>query len=139
MDMYDRQGQPIHSMEEWVALLTPENKRVAQTTVGQVWVSTVWLGVDHGFGGGPPIIFETMAFVRGVSYADLLCYRYATEAEALAGHQVAVEYVSDGRRRHGWVKHARDQRRHDQKLALQDLAGPFARLLLRRRVGPVTA
>lgn len=127
---YDRQGRPV-SLDEWIALRKSENRRVAGTAVGQVWVSTVWLGLDHGFGGGgAPLIFETMAFVKGCR-SEVLCYRYATEADALIGHEVAVDYASDGRRRHGWVKHARDQRRHDRKLALQDLDSPYARLLLR--------
>ena len=29
---------------------------------GLCWVSTVFLGLDHNFFGGPPLLFETMAF-----------------------------------------------------------------------------
>ena len=34
--------------------------RVARDWVGTVEVSTVWLGIDHGFVAGVPLIFETM-------------------------------------------------------------------------------
>jgi hypothetical protein len=89
---YDRQGNVI-SMERWSELHVDESYlRVAQDTIGPYWISTVWLGLDHGFmRGGPPIIFETMVFandeVRGD--APLLEFdmdRYATEEEAKAGH-----------------------------------------------------
>ena len=54
------------------------------------WVSTVWLGIDHGWGDGPPQIFETMVFEVKDDVAqmghDEQCERYATEKEALVGH-----------------------------------------------------
>lgn len=42
--------------------------RVARTYLTpdmKVWVSTVFLGIDHAFGSGPPLLFETMAFWLG--------------------------------------------------------------------------
>ena len=48
-------------------------------------VSTVWLGLDHGFGEGAPVIFETMD-IPGQSIQQ----RYTTEEEARAGHVRAV-------------------------------------------------
>ena len=48
-------------------------------------VSTVWLGLDHSWGIGSPLIFETVVFGWNRSTSDT--YRYATEAEALAGHR----------------------------------------------------
>lgn len=96
MDMYDRQGNPL-TIEEWGVLHTEENKRVAEDTIGRLWVSTVWLGMDHSFGGGPPLIFETMVFVVTGEGHDLDCRRYATEAEALAGHEEVVTAIRGGR------------------------------------------
>ena len=40
----------------------PKTQRVALTTIGESLVSTVFLGLDHSFGVGPPILFETMVF-----------------------------------------------------------------------------
>lgn len=80
---------------EWFSK-NDHRRRVAQTDVGTRWVSTVFLGLDHSHGGlfGEkfPTIFETMVFVRGSS-EDLYCERYATWADALAGHERAVHMV----------------------------------------------
>ena len=40
-----------------------DNRRVDEYVDGNVRVSTVFLGLDHQFGGeGPPLLFETMVF-----------------------------------------------------------------------------
>ena len=49
-------------------------------------VSTVFLGLDHAFDGGTPLLFETMIF--GGEH-DEYQERYATWDEAEAGHLVA--------------------------------------------------
>lgn len=90
-DYYNRSGAPI-SRDEWIALYTDENKRVAHDTIGNVNVSTVWLGLNHAWGGGAPLIFETMVF-GGVLDGD--CERYGSEAEALAGHAAMVTRVRE--------------------------------------------
>jgi hypothetical protein len=60
-------------------------RRVARTEIGSVgYVSTVFLGLDHSFGGGRPVLFETMSFIGGES-EDYFA-RYHTWAEAEAGH-----------------------------------------------------
>ena len=89
---YDRDGRPLTS-KEWGAMLERQDKRrVAETTLPDgKWVSTVWLGLDHNFGGGPPLIFETKVFPSSTDFTDLDQERYATEAEAMAGHQVMVD------------------------------------------------
>jgi hypothetical protein len=49
------------------------------------FVSTVFLGLDHNFfGGGPPLVFETMVFGGAQDGAQ---ERYSTWAEAEAGHR----------------------------------------------------
>lgn len=89
---FDRQGQPI-TQEAWLRT-GDADRHVAETTVaGRYWVSTIWLGLDHGFGAGPPLIFETMVFGLGSGFEDLECRRYATEAGALAGHAQVVALV----------------------------------------------
>jgi hypothetical protein len=59
------------------------------------WVSTVWLGLDHRFGDGLPLIFETMVFPAKdgavTSWGELDSNRYSTEEEAVAGHNAMVE------------------------------------------------
>ena len=47
----------------------------------------MWLGLDHSFLGGRPVIFETMVF-GGPHDGD--CERYCTEAQAREGHERVV-------------------------------------------------
>lgn len=67
-----------------------ENRRVARTVIddtGGIFVSTVFLGINHGF-GGRPLWFETMIFGGPhTNYQD----RYETWDEAHAGHEKAVK------------------------------------------------
>ena len=62
--------------------------RVASTTIlDSVHVSTVFLGLDHQYGDGPPLLFETMIFGGDLDgWQD----RYSTWEEAEAGHAKAV-------------------------------------------------
>ena len=66
------------------------NRRVGDDRVGDVRVSTVFLGRDHQFGYGPPLLFETMVF--GGEHDDLQ-ERYSTWDEAEAGHRRVCEMV----------------------------------------------
>lgn len=94
---YNRAGEPI-GMLEW-AEAHETDRRVAETTVGKLWVSTVWLGLDHAFLDGPPLIFETMVFKGSAAevedWTEEYCERYSTEAAALAGHEVAVAWAKE--------------------------------------------
>lgn len=90
---YDRQGQPIDMMT-WVVLFEDTAGRViGKTEVGEATVSTVWLGLDHNFFGGPPLIFETMVFGGPLDQEQA---RYSTEDQALAGHEQMVVKVRHG-------------------------------------------
>ena len=89
-NVYDRQGRPI-SYDEW-ADLRERDLVVEKTTIGGIDISTVWLGLDHQWDpDGPPHIFETMIFEQGP--LDQECWRYSTEADALAGHRRACDKV----------------------------------------------
>lgn len=109
---FGRDGQPI-TLEEWSKLTEDRKyKVVKQTTVGVHWVSTVWLGLDHGWGRSPRMIFETLVFEQGPRrvedrelyqgmrklqnddyspWSEVDGERYSTEAEALDGHARLVE------------------------------------------------
>ena len=84
---YDKKGQKIN-LETWHALLMePNYKFIKVTEVANVKVSTVWLGLDHGFYEKHPIIFETMTFPGND------CERYCSLEEAIIGHEKMVEQV----------------------------------------------
>lgn len=72
---------------------TQESWRVAATDLSpDVWVSTVFLPIDHNFmGDGPPVLFETMVFVRGE--AAEYQRRYSSWDEAVRGHEEIVEHM----------------------------------------------
>ena len=96
---YDRQGQPLDVEQANTLLGDMDYKRVALTEITSSSdpsikhrVSTVWLGCDHSFGEGAPIIFETMVF--GIEGADEYMQRYATEEQARAGHAETVTVVA---------------------------------------------
>jgi hypothetical protein len=75
----------------WVEWLENADRHVRHTEQGDVRVSTVFLGLDYNFSGrGPPHLFETMAFV---GHDSVGCDRYATWAEAEAGHDRWVQQV----------------------------------------------
>jgi len=99
MQYFDRQGKQI-TMRQWMeAFEDRENRekyvRVAWTVVDGIEISTVWLGIDHNFARIhhpelPPLIFETMVFGGAM---DQEPYRWATEQEAIDGHEIAVAAV----------------------------------------------
>lgn len=88
---YDMDGNPI-TQAQWVAGFESRDRQIAKTDFPDgVWVSTVWLGIDHRFGGvGAPLIFETMIFEGPLDGEQ---WRYSTRERALAGHARAVALV----------------------------------------------
>ena len=65
--------------------------QVARDQVGESVVSTVFFGLDHSrVQGGLPVLYETLVIDGPL---DDLCERYATRAEALAGHARMVARV----------------------------------------------
>lgn len=67
-----------------------DNRIVKQDHIGNVEVSTVFLGLDHSFGSGPPVLWETMIFC---GEHDGWQRRYCKRNQALIGHAKAVEMV----------------------------------------------
>ena len=67
------------------------DKIIGKDQFGSVSVSTVFLGIDHSFGGGDPVLFETMIF--GGEH-DQRQERYCTWDEAEKGQQIACDLVN---------------------------------------------
>jgi len=65
---------------------------VANTAVGELRVSTVFLGIDHGFGIGKPVLWETMIFPKD-SLRELYQDRYTSHDDAVKGHEAAIAYA----------------------------------------------
>jgi hypothetical protein len=81
------------TLYEWASWFEDDKKRrVARTEISKgVVVSTIFLGLDHAFGDGPPVLFETMVF-GGEHNGDQR--RYCTWAEAEIGHMELVEELT---------------------------------------------
>jgi hypothetical protein len=88
----DERGNPVLEPDllTWAKWFETADRIVATTTVGEVKISTVFLSLDHAWGGGPPLLFETMVFGGALDQEQM---RYSTRAEALAGHTEMVKRV----------------------------------------------
>lgn len=85
---------------EWAQWYQTADRHVGDTTTQLYRISTVFLGLDHSWGRGPPMLFETMVFEREgyespllkgfIVHDDLDCVRYSTWDDAEAGHQATV-------------------------------------------------
>jgi len=74
--------------------------RVAEELVNDIWISTVFLGINHSMGSitgrdDTPVLFETMVFDQSNKDRgyDIDMDRYCTWAEAEKGHKAIVEMV----------------------------------------------
>lgn len=95
---YERDGTKIsinldtpEGREKMNQIWSHEYRRVAQDYIGDVHISTVFLPIDHGWGEGPPILFETMVF--GYEGDAEYQWRYISEEDALFGHALIVAAV----------------------------------------------
>lgn len=86
-----KEAVPADTME-WARWYEKADRRVDRTEVGNVTVSTVFLGLNHQFGDGPPLIFETLVFGGEL---DQEMDRYSTWDEAEAGHKAMIQRVRE--------------------------------------------
>ena len=92
---YKRDGKPYTGKDpvlQWGRDMEVEaNKTVKQDRLKNgIFISTVWLGLDHQYGEGEPLIFETMVFWRN-GYTDMDMRRYSTEHQAVYNHNLMVK------------------------------------------------
>jgi hypothetical protein len=74
---------PEPDLMKWAEWMQTADCIVFQEEIAGGVVSTVFLGLDHQYGAGPPLLFETMVFRDGESVA---CHRCGTWREAEAQH-----------------------------------------------------
>jgi hypothetical protein len=97
----DEFGNPVECNDvlEWGRWFEDAQRKglrtVARDNIGKILISTVFLGLDHNWGDGNPILYETMIF--GGKH-DEYQERYCTKEEALEGHKKAVRMVKDDRK-----------------------------------------
>lgn len=95
----DKQGNPIlATLGEWgVWFENFDRRRIAKTEIEKdgenITVSTVFLGIDHSFGGTVPLVFESL--IQGGELDDLMV-RYHFYGEALQNHYHQVQCIELG-------------------------------------------
>jgi hypothetical protein len=90
----DHEPVPCDDLIGWAMWLEKANRIVGKDMVGEVRVSTVFLGLDHSFGQGPPMLFETMVFGGPL---DSACERCSTWEQAEAQHSAMLKRVQEAR------------------------------------------
>jgi hypothetical protein len=88
------EGEPVPEPDliAWARWLETSHRQIALDTIAGVLVSTVFLGLDHAFGGATPILWETMIF--GGEHHEYQ-ERYTSREDAIAGHAKAVALVKE--------------------------------------------
>lgn len=78
-----------------LGILAFQNRWQKTTKQGDYIVSTVFLGLDHGF-GDTPLWFETMIY-KDENKGHFLDYqeRYETYEEAVKGHEQAIVWLRE--------------------------------------------
>ena len=102
--LIERKVVPIHDLMQWARWFETAKRsdltRISRDEVGGFLVSTIFLGLDHGFvpwDGPAPILFETMVFTTtkldatdsSSGHCEMMD-RYCTIEQAEAGHAAIV-------------------------------------------------
>lgn len=83
---------PTYELMVWAKWYEKADRHVGNDRIAGIHISTVFLSIDHGYDSSqPPVLFETMVFGGGDLNETMI--RYATWAEAEAGHKDIVEAV----------------------------------------------
>ena len=90
----DENNKPIRSTivdcGKWLEE-NPERKAVEQEHIGDIFISTVFLGLDHAWDSEIPVLWETMIFGgENDQYQD----RYTSVEDALEGHKKALTLIT---------------------------------------------
>lgn len=86
---------PVDDLMQWAAWMETGDRRVAEEIICGVRISTVFLGLDHRhFGGGDPLLFQTMTFCESGRW-DCEMERCSTWEQAEAQHKLMVARVTD--------------------------------------------
>jgi hypothetical protein len=104
----DKKAVPCEDLMKWAKGFETADRIIKRTNIGipawkyylgklfkirrfePVLISTVFLGLNHRFGEGSPLLFETMVFGGKLDEAQ---ERYSTYEEAEKGHEKMVNKV----------------------------------------------
>lgn len=86
----NKKAIPIDDIGMWACWMTTANRTVTKTEVSLVRVWTVFLGIDHQFYEGRPLLFETRIF--GGEFEHYTWF-WSTWEEAENGHKMVCSEV----------------------------------------------
>lgn len=92
--LLDANHEPVPE-PDWfkVARFMESSERIVlQHEIGECFVSTVFLCIDHNFGGDKPVLFETLVY--GGPLDDHM-ERYTTWSDAVAGHMGILRVLAE--------------------------------------------
>lgn len=98
----DEQGNPVQEPDvlKWATWMESTygegipTRRVAYTKINdKVEIFTSFLGIDHQWGSGPPLLYETMVFCLDDDEEEM--ERYSTREEAIKGHERMVQRMKE--------------------------------------------
>jgi hypothetical protein len=91
--IWDRKTDKVYPADVLTARKSfdEDDRRLARDVLpGGGIVSTVFLGLDHSYREGPPVLWETMVFPSEDDFSELYMERYTSREDALEGHARAV-------------------------------------------------
>ena len=92
----DKNGNPVFEPDliKWAKWIESEKRSVANETVGDSKISTVFLGIDHAFDDGPLVLWETTIFGGELDQHQERCGGSRQQAQEM--HNRMVQMVKDG-------------------------------------------
>ncbi len=73
----------VPTIELWSTWFQDNHRTICHDKIKGVRISTIFMGLDHNFGKGKPLLFETMVFG---GKRDQYQERYTTKKQAIKGH-----------------------------------------------------
>lgn len=83
--------QPEPDLIKWGMWLEKAERHVGDDTIGDSRVSTVFMGLNHNYGQGAPILWGTMVFGGKLDQEQERCSGSREQAEAM--HQNMIKKV----------------------------------------------
>jgi hypothetical protein len=94
----NERGEPIpeNDLLTWATWIEHSRRHVDWTYIGRSWVSTIFMGLDHSFVRGVPILWETMVFGGALDQEQTRCG--GSREQAMAMHSEMCARVTEAER-----------------------------------------
>lgn len=93
--LLDKTPVLCNNYSEWREWMKLNDRKVKRDHIGDITVSTIFLGMDYDIMSETPMLFETRTFGRNITSCIFMQYSYWDEA--VDGHEKAVKEISSYR------------------------------------------